>query len=114
MLNISPNALTQDVYNACAGGTLAIINAIAMIEKEIINKALIISADISSYHIGSPGEPTQGSGAIGFVISKNPRVAVFSQKFGKISGNVNDFFRPANEKNARAFGKYSQATYIDF
>ncbi|MHA1915671.1 MAG: hydroxymethylglutaryl-CoA synthase family protein, partial [Promethearchaeota archaeon] len=62
MLNISPNALTQDVYNACAGGTLAILNAIAMIEREIIEKALIISSDISSYHLGSPGEPTQGSG----------------------------------------------------
>ena len=114
MLNISPNALTQDVYNACAGGTMAIINAIAMIEKEIIEKALIISSDISSYHLGSPGEPTQGSGAIGLVISKNPRIAKFSQKFGRISGNVNDFFRPPNDKNARAFGAYSQATYIDF
>ncbi|MCK4370781.1 MAG: hydroxymethylglutaryl-CoA synthase family protein [Candidatus Lokiarchaeota archaeon] len=114
MLNISPNSLTQDIYNACAGGTLAILNAIALIEKEIISKALIISADISQYHLGSPGEPTQGSGAIGLVISKNPRVAKFSTKFGKISGNVNDFFRPANDKNARAFGSYSQATYIDF
>ncbi|TET61266.1 MAG: hydroxymethylglutaryl-CoA synthase family protein, partial [Promethearchaeota archaeon] len=114
MLNISPNSLTQDIYNACAGGTLAILNAIAMIEKEIISKALIISADISRYHLGSPGEPTQGSGAIGLVISKNPRVAKFSTKFGKISGNVNDFFRPANDKNARAFGSYSQDTYIDF
>lgn len=114
MLGISPNSLTQDTYNACAGGTLAILNAIAMIEKEIITKALIIMADISSYHLGSPGEPTQGSGAIGLVISKNPRVATFSQKFGKISGNVNDFFRPANDKNARAFGRYSQDTYIDF
>ncbi|UCD00847.1 MAG: hydroxymethylglutaryl-CoA synthase family protein [Promethearchaeota archaeon] len=114
MLNISPNALTQDVYNACAGGTLAIINAIAMIEKEIINKALIISADISSYHLGSPGEPTQGSGAIGLVISKNPRIATFSKKFGKVSGNVNDFFRAPNDKNARAFGSYSQDTYLNF
>jgi 3-hydroxy-3-methylglutaryl CoA synthase len=114
MLNISPNALTQDVYNACAGGTLAIINAIAMIEKEIINKALVISADISRYHLGSPGEPTQGSGAVGLVISKNPRIAAFSQKFGKIAGNVNDFFRPPNDVNARAFGKYSQEAYIDF
>jgi len=114
MLNISPNAMTQDVYNACAGGTMAIINAIAMIEKEIINKALVISADISRYHLGSPGEPTQGSGAIGLVISKNPRIAAFSHKFGRISGNVNDFFRPANEKNAQAFGSYSQSTYIDF
>jgi 3-hydroxy-3-methylglutaryl CoA synthase len=114
MLNISPNAFTQDVYNACAGGTLAIINAIAMIEKEIVNKALIISSDISRYHLGSPGEPTQGSGAIGLVISKNPRIATFSKRFGKISGNVNDFFRPANEINARAFGSYSQNAYIDF
>ncbi|MFX1490115.1 MAG: hydroxymethylglutaryl-CoA synthase family protein [Promethearchaeota archaeon] len=114
MLNISPNALTQDVYNACAGGTLAILNAIALIEKEIINQALVISADISRYHLGSPGEPTQGSGAVGLVISKNPRIAAFSQKFGKISGNVNDFFRPPNDVNARAFGKYSQDTYIDF
>jgi len=114
MLEISPNSLTQDIYNACAGGTLAILNAIAMVEKGIITKALVISADISSYHIGSPGEPTQGSGAIALVISKNPRMATFSKRFGRISGNVNDFFRPPNDKNARAFGKYSQATYVDF
>lgn len=114
MLNISPNSLTQDCFNACAGGTLAILNAIAMIEKKIVNKALVISADISSYHLGSPGEPTQGSGAVGIVISKNPRVATFSKSFGRISGNVNDFFRPPNDKNASAFGQYSQKTYIDF
>ncbi|MHA2035487.1 MAG: hydroxymethylglutaryl-CoA synthase family protein [Promethearchaeota archaeon] len=114
MLDISPNSFTQDVYNACAGGTLAILNAIALIEKEIISKALVISADISQYHLGSPGEPTQGSGAIGLIISKNPRIATFSKRFGRISGNVNDFFRPPNDKNARAFGKYSQDTYIDF
>ena len=114
MLEISPNAFTQDVYNACAGGTLAMLNAIAMVEKGIMTKALVISADISSYHMGSPGEPTQGSGAIALVISKNPRVATFSKRFGRISGNVNDFFRAADSKDAQAFGRYSQATYINF
>ncbi len=114
MLEISPNSLTQDIYNACAGGTLAILNAIALIEKEIINKALVISTDISSYHLYSPGEPTQGSGAIALVISKNPRIVKFSKNFGKVSGNVNDFFRPPNDKNARAFGRYSQEAYINF
>lgn len=114
MLEISPNSLTQDIYNACAGGTLAILNAIALIEKDIISKALVISSDISSYHLGSPGEPTQGSGAIALVISKNPRIAKFSKNFGKISGNVNDFFRLPNDKNARAFGKYSQEAYFKF
>jgi len=114
MLGISPNSFTQDIYNACAGGTLAILNAIGLIQNGLINNALVISADISSYHLGSPGEPTQGSGAIGLVISKNPRIATFSKQFGKVSGNVNDFFRPPNDKNARAFGAYSQEAYIKF
>ncbi len=114
LLEISPNALTMDSYNACAGGTLALLNAIALVEKDIIKKALVISADISSYHLGSPSEATQGSGAVALVISKNPRVATFSEKFGKVSGNVDDFFRAANEKNAKAFGHYSVKTYLDF
>lgn len=114
LLEISPNSITQDTYNACAGGTLALLNAIALIEKDIINKALVISADISSYHLGSPSEATQGSGAVALVISRNPRIATFSEKFGKVSGNVDDFFRVAYEKEAKAFGKYSVQTYLDF
>jgi hydroxymethylglutaryl-CoA synthase len=115
LLGISPNSFTQDCYNACAGGTLALLNAIALIEKGVIeNKAMVISADISSYQMGSPSEPTQGSGAVALIISKNPRVAVFGEKFGKVSGNVDDFFRPAYEKNAKAFGRYSVDTYLDF
>jgi len=114
LLEISPNSITQDTYNACAGGTLALLNAIALVEKDIIKKALVISADISSYHLGSPSEATQGSGAVALVISKNPRIASFSEKFGKVSGNVDDFFRAANEKHAKAFGHYSVKTYLDF
>jgi len=114
LLGISTNSVCQDVYNACAGGTLALLNAIALVEKDIIKKALVISVDISSYQLGSPSEATQGSGAIALVISKNPRVATFSEKFGKVSGNVDDFYRPANEKNAKVFGHYSVSTYLNF
>ncbi len=114
LLNVSPNSMTQDIYNACAAGTLALINAMSLIEKGIIHKALVINADISSYKIGSPSEPTQGSGAVAFVISKNPRIATLSKKFGKVSGNVNDFFRSANEQNAEVFGKYSVESYLNF
>ncbi|MBN1802291.1 MAG: hydroxymethylglutaryl-CoA synthase family protein [Candidatus Lokiarchaeota archaeon] len=114
LLGISKNSITQDIYNACAGGTLALLNAVALIEKDVISKALVINADISSYQIGSPSEATQGSGAIALIISKNPRVASFSKKFGKVSGNVNDFFRPANEQDAQVFGHYSVDTYLSF
>ncbi|MHA1231753.1 MAG: hypothetical protein ACTSRP_11445, partial [Candidatus Helarchaeota archaeon] len=104
LLGISINSITQDTYNACAAATIAIINAIGLIEKDIIKKALIIGADISYYEMGSPGEPTQGAGAIAMVISKNPRIATFSKKFGKISGNINDFFRPPDFVEAQVFG----------
>ncbi|MBD3229623.1 MAG: hypothetical protein GF329_15690 [Candidatus Lokiarchaeota archaeon] len=114
LLGISINSITQDTYNACAAATLAIINAIALIEKNVINRALIIGADISYYELGSPAEPTQGAGAIALVISKNPRIATFSKKFGKISGNVNDFFRPAHCQEAQVFGKYSIDSYLNF
>ena len=114
LLGISENSMTQDIYNACAAGTLAIVNAIALIEKGIIKKALIISADIASYSLGSSSEPTQGSGAIALVISKNPRVAIFSKKFGKVSGNVNDFFRRGYQQNAQVFGHYSVKAYLNF
>ncbi|MHA1782267.1 MAG: hydroxymethylglutaryl-CoA synthase family protein [Promethearchaeota archaeon] len=114
LLGISPNSMTQDIYNACAGGTLAIINALALIEKEVIKRALIIIADISTYQMGTPSEPTQGSGAVALILSKNPRIAKFSKKFGKISGNINDFWRPVNQVNAQVFGHYSVDSYLNF
>lgn len=114
LLGININSLTQDVYNACAAGTLAILNAIALIEGDVIKRALVIGADISSYNLESPGEPTQGAGAVAFVLSKNPRIATFSKKFGKISGNINDFYRSANESVPQVFGRYSVDSYLNF
>lgn len=114
LLKIRPNCFTQDIYNACSGGTLAILNSIGLIKSQIIDKALIICTDVSTYSKGSPSEATQGAGAAAFVISRNPRIARFSKKFGKISGNVNDFLRLPNDENAQVFGKYSLESYLNF
>lgn len=112
LLDLAPNCMTQDISNACAAGTLAILNAISMIQSGILSKVLVIAADISSYELGSPGEPTQGAGAVAIILTKNPRIAQFSKSMGMISSNINDFFRPAGEKNAQVFGKYSVQSYM--
>lgn len=112
LLGISPNCLTQDISNACAASTLAIMNAVALIESGVVQKALVIAVDISSYDIGSPGEPTQGAGALAMVITRNPRIAVFGKHYGKISSNITDFFRPEGERNAQVFGQYSISSYL--
>ena len=114
VLGTSLNCVTQDVYNACAGETLAVLNAIGLINNGIINKALIIGADICSYELKSPGEPTQGAAAAAVVISKYPRIAAFGKIFGKYSANVNDFYRMPYEKYPVVFGKYSIDSYIKF
>ncbi|MBD3194169.1 MAG: hypothetical protein GF317_03885 [Candidatus Lokiarchaeota archaeon] len=112
LLGTSPNCVTQDVYNACAGETVAVLNAVGLINNEMINKALIIGADICSYKLKSPGEPTQGAAAAAVLISKNPRIAAFGKKIGKYSANINDFYRMPNEKYPVVFGKYSIESYI--
>ncbi|MBN1801980.1 MAG: hydroxymethylglutaryl-CoA synthase family protein [Candidatus Lokiarchaeota archaeon] len=108
------NCVTQDVYNACAGATLAVLNAIGLINNGIINKALIIGADISHYKLESPGEPTQGAAAAAVVISKNPRVAAFGKNFGKYTANIYDFYRLPYEDYPVVFGKYSIDSYLKF
>jgi hydroxymethylglutaryl-CoA synthase len=112
ILGLKHNCLTQDVYNACASGTLALLNSIALIESGVIERALIVAVDISTYPVGSSGESTQGAGAIAMIISKNPRIAVFGKQFGRVSGNINDFFRNAGEFTPEVFGKYSLDSYI--
>ncbi len=114
LLGVSKNCFTQDVSNACAAASMAILNAFAMIEAGIINKALVIAVDISIYDLFSPGEPTQGAGAVALIISRNPRIAVFSNTFGKVSANINDFFRPAGEKTAQVFSRFSVKAYENF
>jgi hydroxymethylglutaryl-CoA synthase len=114
VLDISVNCVTQDVYNACAGATLAVLNAVGLISNGVINKALVIGADICEYELESPGEPTQGAAAAALVISKNPRIAAFGKKFGKFSANVFDFYRLPYEEYPVVFGKFSIDSYLRF
>ncbi|MHA1680895.1 MAG: hydroxymethylglutaryl-CoA synthase family protein [Promethearchaeota archaeon] len=113
-LNINENALTGDTLHACAGATLGLLNAVGLINSGIIKKALVIGTDISKYPLGSPGEPTQGAGAVAMVISGDPRIARIGSRFGKVSGHVNDFFRTLYSENAEVFGHYSTNAYLNF
>src|SRR5271157_154730 len=113
-LGISENAFTGDLSHACASATCSLINAIGLIQAGLINRALVVGTDVSKYPIKSPGEPTQGAGAVALIISKHPRIAQFSTKFGKISGHVNDFFRPNGQDSAIVYGQYSVDAYLAF
>src|SRR5213595_1131319 len=76
-------------------------------------RALVIAADIARYAIGSPGEPTQGAGAVAMLVGREPRALVLSEQSGTYAGNVHDFWRPLDRREAIVDGKYSVECYLD-
>ncbi len=114
ILGISEHAFTGDLSHACASATCSIINAIGLISAGLIERALVVGTDVSKYPLKSAGEPTQGAGAVALIISRKPRIARFAANFGKISGHINDFFRPNGQDTAIVYGHYSVDAYLSF
>ncbi len=65
-----------EAKHACFGGTAGLMTALDWIGagRARGKKALVVCADIARYGLGTPGEPTQGAGAVAMLISENPRL----------------------------------------
>jgi len=116
LLDLSQNCRTFETKHACYGATAGMTSAIDWIAagRARGKKALVIASDIARYGIGTPGEPTQGAGAVAMVISNNARlVAIDSQTIGDYTRQVMDFWRPLYSKYAFTDGHYSIECYLD-
>jgi hydroxymethylglutaryl-CoA synthase len=76
-------------------------------------RALVIAADVARYEIGSPGEPTQGAGAVAMLIGRSPQALVLGEDSAAWASNVHDFWRPFGRREARVEGKYSVECYLE-
>jgi hydroxymethylglutaryl-CoA synthase len=74
--------------------------------------ALVIASDIARYGIGTPGEPTQGAGAVAMLISKAPRLMTV-EELSTYSTSVYDFWKPLDEKYPIVKGVYSVQCYLN-
>ena len=55
-------------------------------------KALVIMTDVAKYGFGSPGESTQGAGAVALLVEKTPKLfSIDTSLNGVFSKNVFDF-----------------------
>jgi hydroxymethylglutaryl-CoA synthase len=105
-----------ETKHACYGGTAGLLNAMDWIASGSARgkKALIICTDIARYHLNSPGEPTQGAGAVAMIISEDPRLCAFEVgATGSYTKDVNDFWRPLYSKEAFVDGHHSVQCYLD-
>jgi hydroxymethylglutaryl-CoA synthase len=112
LLEMSSRCRVVELKQACYSGTAGVQLAIAFVARNPTKKALVIASDVARYELGSPGEATQGCGAVALLISTNPRLVAIDPECGYYTEDVMDFWRPNYRSEALVDGKYSTMVYI--
>jgi hydroxymethylglutaryl-CoA synthase len=114
LLGIGPHCRVYELKHACYGGTAALMTAADWVRanRAKARRALVIAADIARYAVGSPGEPTQGAGAVAMLVGSEPRALILAEDTGVHATNVYDFWRPLDRREALVDGKYSVECYL--
>jgi hydroxymethylglutaryl-CoA synthase len=115
LLGLPPHCRTFDVKHACYSATAGMRIAAdwCLANPHPRRKALVIATDIARYEVGSPGEPTQGAGAVAMLVSRDPelmRLHRFPE--AAYAEDVMDFWRPTYRKCAVVDGALSIKTYL--
>lgn len=116
LLGLPSGCRVFETKHACYGGTAGLFAALDWIDagRSKGKKALVVCSDIARYGLRTPGEPTQGAGAVAFVVSESPRVlTIDGATTGRYSAHVFDFWRPLDRKDALVDGRYSVECYLD-
>ena len=112
LLEMGSRCRVVELKQACYSGTAGLQMAIAFVARNPGKKALVIASDVARYELGSPGEATQGCGAVAMVVSENPRLVAIDPECGYYTEDVMDFWRPNYRSEALVDGKYSTMVYI--
>lgn len=115
-LGLATNCRSVETKHACLGGSAGLGLAMDWIAagRACGRKALVVAADIAWYGLGTPGEPTQGGGAVAFVVSERPRLLECNPDiYGDYTRQVMDFWRPLYSRYAFVDGHYSMACYLE-
>lgn len=116
LLKLTPWVRCIEVKEACYGGTAALMMACDYVRAhaDLQPQVLVIASDIARYGLSTPGEVTQGAGAVAMLISANPHVLEINDDSVVKSADIQDFWRPVYQDTALARGKFSTEQYIQF
>lgn len=112
LLGLPERCRVIELKQACYSGTLALQLALPFLRQHPEKKVLLIASDIARYGLGTPGESSQGCGAVAMVLSANPRILALEPEYGVVTENVMDFWRPNYSDSALVEGKYSSKLYL--
>lgn len=114
LLGVGPRCRVYEVKHACYGGTAALMAAADWVRanRTQARRALVVAADVARYALGSPGEPTQGAGAVAMLVGPEPQALFLSEETGSHAASVYDFWRPLDRREALVDGKFSIDCYL--
>ncbi|NVK39987.1 MAG: hydroxymethylglutaryl-CoA synthase [Oceanospirillaceae bacterium] len=112
LLGLNPNCRVVELKQACYSATAAIQMACALVARQPEQKVLVVASDVARYELNTPGEATQGCGAVAIMITANPRLVEIDPEVGNYTEDVMDFWRPNYRVTALVDGKYSTKIYL--
>lgn len=112
LLGLPRTVKAFEVKQACCGATCGLGMALDRVARYPDRRVLVIGSDIARYEPGSPGEPTQGAGAVAMLVSATPRIIALDAEWGSYTDDVMDFWRPNYRREAVVDGKYSIRVYL--
>ncbi len=113
LLNLPSRCRVVELKQACYSGTIALRMAAQAVAASPSTKALVIASDVARYDLGSPGEPTQGCGAVAMLVTAEPAILTLDPEYGVHAEDVMDFWRPNYREEALVDGKYSTRIYLN-
>lgn len=112
LLGLSSHCRIFEIKQACYASTAAVQMAMSLLYRNPDQKILLLAADISRYGFKTPGESSQGSGAVAILLGANPKILAIEPESGFYSEDVMDFWRPNYCESAVVHGKYSCDLYL--
>lgn len=112
LLGLPSRCRSVELKEACYSGTAALQLARAVV-AQTGKKALVLASDVARYELGSPGEPTQGCGAVAMLVTRDPAILAIEPEHGLYTEDVMDFWRPNYRDQALVDGKYSTRVYLN-
>jgi len=112
LLDLPTHTRTIELKQACYAGTGALQLALGYLYQNPDEKVLLITSDIARYGLNTPGESSQGGGAVAMLLSVNPRLISIEPGSGLFTEDIMDFWRPNYKEEALVEGKTSCDQYL--
>ena len=111
LLGFSEFVRTIELKQACYAGTYGLMQARDYVATHPGRRVLVVASDIARYGLSTPGEVTQGAGAIAMIVSETPKIVSINTDSVYMSRNVSDFWRPVDRQEALVDGHLSTDIY---